>query len=71
VSRALPPEPGPDVTDLHAVTVTQTAAGFHAVCRCGSWDGWWRGERTRLWVLDDHDHHRRASSNGGNLPPVQ
>lgn len=64
-------EPQPEVTDLHAVTITPTAQGTHVVCRCGEWDGWWRGERARWKVMDDHDHHRRAANNGGNLPPVQ
>jgi hypothetical protein len=61
----------PEPPDLHSVRVQHTAAGVHAVCLCGAWEGWWNSEKSRRYVLDDHDHHRRAASNGGNLPPVQ
>ncbi len=65
------PEPQPEVTDLHQLRAHRTAAGVHAVCVCGAWEGWWNGERARAVVLDDHDHHRRTASNGANTPPVQ
>lgn len=57
--------------ELHTLAVRSTRAGYHAVCRCGLWEGWWHTIHTQAWVLDDFDHHRRASSNGGNTPPVQ
>jgi hypothetical protein len=62
---------GQQSAELHVLSTRRTAAGVHAVCRCGAWEGWWNGEPARLYVLDDFDHHRRASSNGGNTPPVQ
>jgi hypothetical protein len=61
----------PEPPDLHSVRTETTKAGVHAVCMCGAWEGWWRTEKTRAYVLDDHDHHRRAAANGGNFPPVQ
>jgi hypothetical protein len=60
-----------DVDDLHTLAVRATTAGLHAWCRCGSWEGWWSGPAGKAMVLDDYDHHRRAASNGVNLPPVQ
>lgn len=65
VTEEEPPE------DLHRLHARDTVAGTYAWCRCGEWEGWWNGERGRAAVEDDHDHHRRAASNGGSYPPVQ
>lgn len=62
---------GPANDDMHAVAVVRTSAGWLATCRCGQWEGWFSGPRSRLFVEDDHDHHRRAASNGASLPPVE
>jgi hypothetical protein len=64
-----PPERS--LTDMHAVRVAHTNVGFHAVCACGRWDAYWSGPKGQAFALDDHDHHRRAESNGVNTPPVQ
>lgn len=60
------PPPG-----LHDLQVRSTAFGFLAVCRCGEWEGWFSGPRSQAVILDDHDHHRRAASNGANTPPLE
>ena len=57
--------------ELHTLLGRATRAGWYAWCRCGDWEGWWNGRASQAMVLDDFDHHRRASSNGSNVPPVQ
>ncbi len=56
---------------LHAVEGRATAGGYYVWCRCGRWEGWWNGPGGQARVLDDFDHHCRASGNGANVPPVQ
>ncbi len=57
--------------ELHYLHSRITVAGYLVWCRCGQWEGWFNGPDSQAMVLDDFDHHRRASNNGGNTPPVQ